>query len=613
MAKQGFSLSKTAMWILMGLLFVGLAGFGATNLNGNIRTIGSVGDKPISVDIYGRQLQQEIAAISAQTGQPLPFSQAQEIGLDRAVLQRLVQTRALDHEATEIGLSIGDENLRNRILEIAAFRGVDGSFDRDGYRFMLEQNGMSEGEFETTLREEVSRTLMQGAVISGVQMPRAYASTLVKYVAEERSFTWTLLGPENLAEPLADPSPETLRAHYDANIEDFTLPETKQITYAVLSPDALLDEVEVDEDALRDAFQQRNAEFNQPERRLVERLVYLDQGAAEQALASMEVGNSFESLVEERGLTLSDIDLGDVSENELGAAGAPVFEAEVGTVIGPVQSDLGPALFRVNAVLPAQVTTFEEARAQLQPELARDRALRLVEGQAQTYDDMLAGGATLEDLAAETDMALGQIDWVAGSTDDVAAYEAFRQAAEALTIEDFPQIDQLDDGGLFAMRLDAILPPRPAPFEDIAADVRAHWEAEQTEAELLAQSQPMLDQLGEGASFADLGLDAVAEENLTRNAFVPGTPAGFMTAVFEMEPGDARAIEADGSVALVRLDGITDAGTNADANALADQLVEQVSQSLAQDLFNIFSADVTRRAVPQVDPRAVQAVHVNFP
>ena len=132
MAKKS-SIGKTAMWGLMGLLFIGLGGFGAINLSGNIRTIGSVGDKPIDVDSYARQMQQELNAISRQMGTAMSFTQAQQLGLDRAVLQRILRDRALDHEATQMGLSVGDELLRDRILEIPAFQGINGQFDRDGY------------------------------------------------------------------------------------------------------------------------------------------------------------------------------------------------------------------------------------------------------------------------------------------------------------------------------------------------------------------------------------------------------------------------------------------------------------------------------------------------
>jgi peptidyl-prolyl cis-trans isomerase D len=167
------------MWILMGLLFLGLGGFGIGSLSGSIRTLGSVGDKPLSVDSYARQIQNELRAIGQQTGRAMPFAQAQELGLDRAVLQRMMRDRALDHEAAQMGLSIGDAMLRDRIVEIPGFQGIDGEFDRDGYAQALRSAGLNEGEFETNLREETARQLLQGAVLSGVEMPAAYAETLV--------------------------------------------------------------------------------------------------------------------------------------------------------------------------------------------------------------------------------------------------------------------------------------------------------------------------------------------------------------------------------------------------------------------------------------------------
>lgn len=613
MAKGSSSISKTAVWVLMGLLILGLGGFGATSLSGNIRTIGTVGDMPVSVESYARQLQQEMQAVQQQTGQPLTFAQAQQIGLDRAVLQRVIATRALDHEAAQIGLSIGDENLRDRILEIPAFRGVDGTFDRDGYRFALEQNGITEAQFETQLREEVSRTLIQGAILNGVVMPDSYVDTLVNFVGEQRSFTWTRLDEADLATPIAVADDSTLRAHYDANIDVFTLPETKQITYAILSPDSLIDEVEIAEADLRDAYDQRSAEFDQPERRLVERLAYLDEASANDAKAAIEVGNSFEGLVEQRGLTLADIDLGDVTEAELAEAGAEVFGAEVGAIVGPLPSSLGPALFRVNAVLPAQFIPFEDAQPILRPELAADRARRLVEAQAENLDDLLAGGATLEELATDSDMVLGSIDWTPQSTDDIAAYEAFRRAASSVTIEDFPEIEQVEDGGLFALRLDAVLPPRPAPFEQARADVLTHWQAAEVDAGLSAQIETQLPQLREGADFASLDLDAVREENMLRSSFVGGTPPGFMSDVFDMAVGDVAVVQDAAAVVIVRLDDIADPEENEDTAALRVQLEQQSGQALAQDVYEIFSNDVTLRANPQINPQALQAVHVNFP
>ncbi|NCM98254.1 MAG: peptidyl-prolyl cis-trans isomerase, partial [Rhodobacterales bacterium] len=102
-----------------------------------------------------------------------------------------------------------------------------------------------------------------------------------------------------------------------------------------------------------------------------------------------------------RGLTLADIDLGDVSQSDLGAAGEPVFALTGPGVVGPLQSDLGPALYRMNAILAAQETSFDQARDQLVVEFQLDAARRAIGDRAEAINDALAGGATLEDLARE--------------------------------------------------------------------------------------------------------------------------------------------------------------------------------------------------------------------
>lgn len=614
MKAKGNSVTKTAVWILMGMLILGLGGFGAVNFNGNVSSIGTVGDKEISVDQYARELQQQIRAIEGQTGEALSFQQAQAIGLDRAVLQRIVRLRALDNETTEMGISIGDENLRERIIDIPSFQGIDGNFDREGYRFALQQAGLSEAEFEDSLREEAARSLLQGAISGGVTMPDVYAQTLVNFVGEKRSFTWAALTQDNLQAPLPAPTDADLQAFYDANPDNFLLPASKSITYVILTPQDVLDEVEISEDELRKAYEDRADEYIQPERRLVERLVFPNEEAANLAAAALEVsGTTFDALVLDRGLTLQDIDMGDVGRLELDGAGEAVFAAEPGAVVGPLPTNLGPALFRVNGILPSLNTTFEDASPALQQDLAGDRAARLVEVRAQDLDDQLAGGAKLEQLAEESKMTLGTIEWTNDSDQDIAAYETFRAAAAALTEGDFPKIDQLEDGSVFAMRLDGTKPERPNPFEDARILVAEAWTADQLLTALTVQAEEAQSALEGGSDFATLGLTENVQENLTRDAVISRAPEGLLTEVFEAAPGDIRIIEGADGVVIARLDSISAAEDNDQTQQLLGQLKTQLNQQLSQDVFTLYSSDVVRRTAPMIDQQAINAVHVNFP
>ena len=614
MAVRGNTISKTFIWILLALLIVGLAGFGATSLGGNIRTIGSVGDKPISVELYSRTLQEDLRAVSAQAGQNVPFSTAQALGVDRQALARVVTSRALDHETTQLGLSVGDEQLQQQILSMNAFQGINGQFDREAYRFTLENAGLSEAEFEESLREEAARTLVQGAILSGTTVPDSYADTIVAYIGERRNATVARLKAADLAEPVGDPTDAQLKTYYDENIDNYTLPQTKKITYAWLSPDMISDTVEIDESMLQAAYDERDSEFNKPERRLVERLVFGAEEDANSAKAQLEAGGTtFEALVEDRGLNLVDIDLGDLSKEDIGTAGDAVFAGATGDVVGPLPSDLGPALFRINGILSAQTTTFEDARAQLRNELAADRARRVVEAQMSDIDDLLAGGATLEDLAEETDMELGTIDWTTEAEDGLAAHEAFREVARSVTDEDFPEVEILEDGGIFALRLDETLEPRPQPLDEITERVTAGWRTAATLDALRAEAEALLPEITETSDFADVDLEAETLTELTRTGFVEAMPAEAIIALFDAEKGASVVVEDVTDVLIVRLDDVLAADEDSDdVKRLRAQLTSQASSAVAQDLFEAFAADIQQRAGISLDQNALNAVHANF-
>ena len=608
------SISTTLVWVLMGLLILGLGGFGVTNLSGNVRSIGAVGETEIDIQDYARLLRDEIRAEEAARGAALSFAQVRELQLDRRVQAQLITTTALEEETRLMGVSVGDETLRDQIVQIPNFRGLDGSFDREAYRFTLEQSGLSEAEFEEDIRRETARTLLQGAVLGGVEMPAVYTDTVMRYIGERRTITLATLDRSDLATGLPEPDEADLIAYHQTHLPDFTTPLTKEITYAWLTPEMIIDTVEIDEDSLRAAYDERIEEFRQPERRLVERLVFADTAAAEAAKAQIDSGEAgFEALVAERGLDLADVDLGDVSLNDLDAAGPAVFAAAIGEIAGPADTSLGPALFRVNAVLQAHETSFEDALPQLRDDLASDRARRVIDAQIDGIEDLLAGGATIEDLARETDMELGTIGWHAGVTDGIGAYEAFRAAAQDITTEEYPDVITLQDEGILAMRLDRVIDPQVQPLDAVRARAEQGWRQQALAEALAEQVAPAVAALENGAEFADQGLADSRTLEVTRNAFQPDAPPEFLDTVFGLDQGAVEVIEGEGRIFVMRLDGILPPDPeNEELAQLRRAVAREADTALAQDLFGLLAGDIRDRVGIELNQQALNAVHSNF-
>mgnify|MGYP001947073983 FL=1 len=249
----------------------------------------------------------------------------------------------------------------------------------------------------------------------------------------------------------------------------------------------------------------------------------------------------------------------------------------------------------------------------LRAELAADRARRVVDSRIDAVDDLLAGGGTIEDLVDETDMELGQIDWHEGMSDGIAAYEAFRSAANGLTEDDYPEVIQLDEGGIFAMRLDEVVPPEVQPLDEVRDAVTAAWEADALVTELKAQAEPLVADLSNGESLEDVGLAVDGSETMTRRDYRAEVPPAFIETVFGMEEGGATMIEGNGRIFVIKLNEILPPDAeDGDLEELQGALQQRAATSLSQDLFQLLANDIRARAGIDLDQAALNAVHSNF-
>ncbi len=611
-------IGKAVVYVVLLLLIVGLAGFGATNFGGSTRVLGRVGDTEIPIDRYARMLQQEMRSYEARTGERLGIAEAQQMGLDRAVLQQLVAVVAMEDEARALGISVGDAEIARRIREIPAFQGVDGGFDRAAYDAALERVGLSVAEFEEQLRDETARTLLQGALVAGIAPPSTFVDTLYRYAREARDLTLVGFGPEDLEGDMPEPSDAQLVEYYKAHEAAFTLPRRKRITYAWLTPEMLTGEMEVNEDALRRLYEERADEYDRPERRLVERLVFADAAAAEAARQAIAAGETdFDALVVERGLDLADVDLGEVAAGDLGAAAEPVFALTEPGIAGPAETSLGPALFRVNAILAAQTTPFEEVRDALRDEYALGAASRAIGDEREPVADLLAGGATLEEIADETPFELGETVWSPGEAStagaDIDAYETFRAAASEAEPGDFPEVAELSDGGLFALRVDEVLEPELQPLDAVRAAVVEGWEAQALRDRLVERAQAALEALSSGTPVGEIGGSVREEADVRRDETLEEVPPEAIAAAFALEEGAAEVLPTETGALLLRVDGVTvPGGASQEAAQIKEQVAQAAGQGMSEDITRAFTRTLETQKGISLDQSAVDAALSQF-
>ena len=613
MAERKGRASRIAVWVILALLVVGLIGFGTDNFGGGARSVASVGEREISAQAYGRALEAELRQLQASAEGPVTLAEMRAAGLDQAVLGRLLSQAAIDAEARALGLSAGDARVRDALVAMPAFQGPGGGFDAEGYRFALERAGYTEAEFEADLRDDAARRILLAAVAGGVEVPPAYADAVLGYVGETRDVTWAALAPAALDAPVPDPSEEELAAWYAENGEAFTVPETRAVTYAALRPEGVAEGVEVAPEEVRALYDARVADYVRPERRLVERLVFPSEEEAAAAMARLEAGEAaFNDLVEGRGLGPGDVDLGEVSREELGPAGEGVFALAEPGVVGPLPTDLGPAAFRVGAILTASETPFEEVEDELRAQAALEVAGRAVDDRAAEIDDLLAGGATLEELGTDAGLEVGTLRLTPASEEGLAADPAFREAALAAQEGDFPEVASLDGGGLFALRLDEVIPPRVPPLEEVREAAEAAWRAAAARERLMGIAEGLREAFAAGEDVARDGVAVRSQEGLRRDDAAEGAPDGLVEAAFDTEAGGTAVVEGD-PVALLRVDAVAPPDPEGPRNALiAAALRAQAEQGLTEDLLAAYVRSIQAEIGIGRDQPAIDGVLARF-
>jgi len=603
-----------AFRLLFALLIVSFAvwGIGDLSIGGGGARVAQVGDRRITVEEFGTALSRELNSLSRRAERPVTLQEARDAGVPQQLLARIVRDAALDEEARRLGLSAGDEELREAILASPSFQGLGGGFDPEAYRFILDRLGFTVERFETDLRRSLARETVAYGVRAGAPAAPGFAEALVAEEFERRAFAVLALPLSAAPEPEA-PSETELRAFHEANAEAYRAPERRETVWLEVDPAALAATIAIPEDELRAAYEAAGERYATPERRAVDRLGFETAEAAREAVAAIEAGETtFEALVAERGLAPRDVSLGEIARGDLsGAAGEAVFAADELGPVGPVETALGPALFNLRAILPPRVTPFEAAREDLRAALARDAASETALTRAEEVADLLAAGATLESIAAETGLPLRSAALTRDAADVAAAVVEEAFAAEPGEERDLVETEA---GGYVLVRVDAVEEAARQPFEAVEAEVRADALAaarREALAETAAEAETRLAD-GEAPETVAAGIGAMLErlEPLRRGEALarPDLPAPAVESLFLAEAAGAVAAGPvpEGRAILV-LTGIEAADLSDPRAAAALERIETVlADQTGRDLYAYYAAAVQGRVGASVDQEALQ-------
>ena len=620
---------KWLAYLLLGALAVVFAAWGAygiVNLNfgGSNYAAEANGSKISLEDARSAWLRQQSMWQQRFGGSELPAPLRTR--LQDQVLESLIRRSLLTERSHDLGYRVSNQALLEAVQGEQAFQ-VDGKYDPQAAKAALAQAGVTLDSYEQQLRTDLQQLQLEGGIRASDFVTPAELARLSDLEDQQREVRYLIL-PADRFHPSAAAGDAAVQAYYKEHQAQYMRPEAVDLQYAELRLEALAAQQELSDADLRAAYEKEKGRLEVPEKRHARHVLITgkDDAAAlalaQQVLSQAKGGKDFGELAkqysQDPGSAQNGGDLGWAERSTFVKPFADaLFGMTAGEIAGPVKTQYGYHIIRLEEIQRGKSKSFEEARPELEAQLRRARATdRFGEIQEQLQAKLGEPGADLNALAQQYNLQAGEV-------------KEFAKGAGAVPLGAAPQLQELlfGDPPLAADKLGGpvllgddrlvifkVLQHRasaPQPLAEVRDSIVATITKDQGTQAALGAAQRAREQLLKGASF-----DAVAQELkvsadpahfIGRND--PSVPAQVREAAFGLsKPAgkpESRALTLnDGGAALVVVSAVRTAPAQ-DAAAKASRS-QQESERLGTAAALAYVDEVRRTATVRKNPKAFE-------
>ncbi len=562
----------TRGWIAGGFIALLMASFAIWGVNDAFRPVSSNAvaqgdDLKVPAADFKREFDAAIEQIRAEQQPTVTTQQAVAGGVHTAVLQRLIGQRALDRLARRMGVGASDQMVATAIREDEAFKSqITGAFDRETFRQLLAQNGLTEADYTERLRASIGRRQLASAAVAGVTAPKGFADLLYAFESERRVVSIAAITRARVGAP-PEPGEADLRAFYKDNSARFATPEYRTLTLVIADPKAFAAKVEVSEAQIREMYAFRAPKLGKAERRSFVVISTPDQAKAAEAARRLAAGEDPGAIASALKGQLAPFTLAQKSEAPDAVIAEAVFKLQAGQSTGAVKGTLSWGAAKVSDIVPSEVPTFEALRDTIRAEIAEEEASQLLNDAVARFEDERAGGKALEEAARAAGLSPVRIENVDARGADaegapaalLAGAPELLKAAFAAAPDEPTDFTPIADGGYALVRVDGIKAAGVRPFEAVKPVLTLAWKARRTGEQMRQLADKVVKQAAAGASFAALVkaerlAPVAASQTLDRRAAQESNAPALGQAIFQAREGEAvQAPDARGEAILVAL------------------------------------------------------------
>jgi peptidyl-prolyl cis-trans isomerase D len=521
---------KRVVQIVLAFMTVPFAIWGIesyTRSRGGADTVATVNGLTVTQRDFESELRRQQEQMRRMFGRNFDPAMLERPEAKRAVLDSLVTQRVVASAAVKGNLTITDEMLAELIHSIPAFQS-EGRFSKAQYEVALRSQSppMSSAQFEARLRHDMTIQQLTRAVGESAIAPRTVGERLVALEGQKREISEVRIGADQFRGQ-ASVEDGKLKAYYDANPDEFKVPERVRAEYVMLSGDALARLEPVTEAEVTAAYDARAAEFKVPEQRRASHILVKTREEADKILAEVKKnpGRFAEVAKKQSEDTGSAAKGGDLEWFSSGMMVKPFEDAvfamkKEGEIAGPVQSEFGFHVIRLTGIKPGKARPLEDVRKALTADVARQKGSRKFAESAEAFNNLVYEQSdSLKPAAERFKLQLQTTPWVARSGSQQAAPLDNPKLLSALFSQDSIKNKRNTDavevapGTLVAARVVEYQPVSQRSFDDVKKNIADRLLRQQAVELAQKDGEAKLEQLRKGA---DAGVKWGAPRTVSR-------------------------------------------------------------------------------------------------
>ena len=563
--------------VILGLIAVTFALFGVDSYmqgGGGEDVIASVGNTKISRQEFTRELQDKTDQLREAMGEKYDRTTTETPEFRKRVLDNLLDRKALLLAAQQQGFQLNDQYFKSALSSISAFE-ENGAFSQQRFEATLRQRDMTPASFENEVRNTYMLETQTSPVLFGTFTSSTSLSQMARILTQQREISVAMLAPAEAATQVKI-SEDDIKNYYASHRAEFTEPEKIRAEYLTLNIDAAMAEIPVSEKEITDYYQANAARLAQPEQRSASHvLLSVPKGANVAAKAELRAkAAQLTSELQKIPARFAEVarkesqDPGSAAQGgSLGSFGRgamvkafdeAVFGMKKSEIRGPVESEFGFHIIRLDDIQPATAVPLENVRAEITTGLRKQKVQIKFSELAESFSNLVYEKAdSLKPAADALKLTIQTSDWMSKKSAPAPFLKTklgeVLFSADAIQSKQNTEAIEVAPGVLVAAR---VLEHRPAAVKglnEVRAVIEQSLRNERTAKLLTARGEGFLGQLRQGK---EPGLRWSEFKTVNRQQSL-GLDAASMKAIFSADtrklPAYTGLMGPDGSYRIVRI------------------------------------------------------------